>query len=262
MRKRCIILFVPIWSLKSHRKSVSRSKQLPRRYSSKLQPVSQRSLQSNAPTSRRPKYYRWPEIGRVVQIATSGESLPIPVRILDHDTSGEFILVSAPGGKGKSALVAESGDKIVLSWVLPNGIAHLETLFLSMDEDHSNTPVLWRLEPISDVVVTERRRYHRAKTRQHLSLHARTGNIPGVLVDISERGMRCLVDTITPGKLTRDELETRVNLSGKPVDIKGLVAWSKHHGGHIEVGITFARLRKQDSEILRSHVRRELAKAG
>ncbi len=206
------------------------------------------------------KYYNWPDIGQVVNMAMSQESLPLPVKILDHDTSGDFILVSAPGGKGKGALVVESGDKIILTWVLPNGIARLETVFISLSDDVKKSPTIWRLEPIAEVEVTERRHFYRAKARQNVYLAVEAGSIPGVLVDISERGMRCLVDTITPGKLTREHLQTRVNLSGKPVNLKGLVAWSKHHGGHVEVGVTFAKLRKQDNEIIKSHISNCLAK--
>ncbi|HUY85860.1 MAG TPA: PilZ domain-containing protein, partial [Acidimicrobiales bacterium] len=177
----------------------------------------------------------------------------------EHDTTGDSIRIVAPGGKGKGGVITEIGDRITLTWVLPNGIAKLHTTFLSRDDDPSAAPTSWRLEPISDVQVVERRRSYRARSRQHVALRLDSGALPAVLVDVSEGGMRCLVDTVAPGKLTRDHVESNLKIQGKQVNVRGLVAWSKHHGGHVEVGITFGKIRRQDSDVIRDHVRNSLA---
>ncbi len=207
----------------------------------------------------RAKYYRWPEIGRTVQVFLSGETTPLPARILEHDTSGDCIVVSAPGGRGEGAVIAEPGDKVALTWVLPEGVAKLETAFLSWTVDTTSKPSAWRLEPASDVQIIERRRHRRLRARQNVALRSRDVAIPGVMVDISEGGMRCLVDTITPSKLTRDRVQSTVTVRGRRMGVQGLVTWSKHHGGHVEVGIAFDRLRKQDVEALRAHVRTSMS---
>jgi len=202
-----------------------------------------------------PKHYRWPEVGRAVQVQLGQETLPLPAKVLAHDVAGDTIVLTAPGGVGQGSVVADPGDRMTLAWVLPSGLARLSVAFLGRQNDPSASVSTWHVEPVSEVSVIERRRFPRVQARQRLALRLPDMEVlAGSLVDVSEGGIRCLVDTTTPAKLTSERVESVLRVPAGRIGVRGMATWARHHGDHVEVGIAFDRLRKQDAEAIRRHV--------
>ncbi len=189
----------------------------------------------------------WPSINTEIVIVLPRDGGVFRTRVSEHDrVNGQFLLI-APESAVED-LRATPGEKMMATWTTSAGLHELKTELV----DTEGEGVQWKVEPTSPVIVHERRRFPRVRRTGAIKLEAGTRAISATMLDLSEGGARCVVDTTQ--QVPPDMVSTTLNLDNKAIKIKGWVAWKKQHGKHTEIGVSFAGVSKKDAEILRRYV--------
>ena len=125
----------------------------------------------------------------VLRIATpgkfAGEGHEFATRV--EDVEPEVIVVGAPAG-ANSVLLASGSRDVELSWMSPRG--RYEQLCRVLGSASSSGAKLWRLRPIRQPLLIQRRRYIRVRACLDVILDLDGEAVPATTVDISEGGFR------------------------------------------------------------------------
>lgn len=125
----------------------------------------------------------------VLRIAARGKLAGEGHEFATHveDVEPEAIIVGAPTG-ANSVLLASGSRDVELSWMSPRG--RYEQLCRVLGSASSSGPKLWRLRPIRQPLLIQRRRYIRVRACLDVVLDLDGETVPATTVDISEGGFR------------------------------------------------------------------------
>jgi hypothetical protein len=148
------------------------------------------------------------------EIATGATS-----RVEGYD-SGDMI-IQAPRFKG-DLIAAAVGLEVLVRWLGPRGVHTLATEIVDVRRARLTT---WRVRPLGDVLIVQRRDYARAQLHTPIALVpvvAQTASgTRGSLIDLSEGGLRARIDG-SP-LLVGTQVEARLDLEGMRVGLLGNV---------------------------------------
>ena len=174
--------------------------------------------------------------------------------------SDEFALVVTPvgGGRGWHETISP-GDRVEVYWVSGYEERTLPAAVRSVDVG-VGVETAWHLQATGPAERSQRRKAVRAAVAVPLVLPHAGGLLRGSTVDLSESGLKCLVDgwglppeTGTPVTVTLS-LDDDVTL-----DLQGDVAWGADRGtGQWIIAVQFTEVSERQGDVLRRRVFRAL----
>jgi len=183
-------------------------------------------------------------LNALVSLRIGDDGIDYPSRI--EDLATDTVIVAAP--VGANAALFETGNRSVqLSWVSPRGRYEQPC---ELVEHISSRPRLWRLRPVDDATLIQRRRYVRARAAVPVLLLFPGVVVPGTTIDISEGGFRVRIARRTIDEMAPTTIH--VTISGEPLEIQGhVVRTSITELGQTEVVVAFEAERKESDAIRR-----------
>lgn len=183
-------------------------------------------------------------LNALVSLRIGDDGIDYPSRI--EDLATDTVIVAAP--HRANAALFESGDRtVLLSWVSQRGRYEQPC---ELVEHISSRPRLWRLRPLQNAVLIQRRRYVRARAAVAVLLFFPGVVVPGTTIDISEGGFRVRIARRALEEMTATTIH--VNIGGEPLEIQGhVVRTSVTELGQTEVVIAFEAGRRESDAIRR-----------
>lgn len=183
-------------------------------------------------------------LNALVSLRISDDGIDYPSRI--EDLAADTVIVAAPSG-ANAALFETRDRSVLLSWVSPRGRYQQRC---DLVEHISSRPRLWRLRPIGEAELIQRRRYVRARSAVAVLLFLPGVVVPGTTIDISEGGFRIRISRRTIEELTAASIHAAIG--GAHLEIQGhVVRTSITELGQTEVIIAFDADNKQSDAIRR-----------
>ncbi len=102
-----------------------------------------------------------------------------------EDLTPDAVVVTAPTG-ANAALIASGTREIDLSWLSPRGRYEQRCEL----EHGAGTARRWRLRPLRQAILVQRRRYIRVRAAVDVSVQVGGETLPGTTIDVSEGGFR------------------------------------------------------------------------
>jgi hypothetical protein len=144
--------------------------------------------------------------------AVLAPGLEQPTRVEGYD--GADLLVAPVSLDG-----AQSRDRLVLRWSTSTGAAELPLALVARED--GAVPV-WRLRPVGEPRVEQRRAYVRAAALLPVQVTGSLGGHRGRIVDLSEGGARCV--HVQPAvALVREHVGLAFDVDGVRLDLQGEV---------------------------------------
>lgn len=183
-------------------------------------------------------------LNALVSLRIGDDGIDYPSRI--EDLATDTVIVAAP--VGANAALFETGNRSVqLSWVSPRGRYEQPC---ELVEHISSRPRLWRLRPVDDATLIQRRRYVRARAAVPVLLLFPGVVVPGTTIDISEGGFRVRIARRTIDEMAPTTIH--VTIAGEQLEIQGhVVRTSITELGQTEVVVAFEAERKESDAIRR-----------
>lgn len=161
-----------------------------------------------------------PAVNTLLRVDISPELSGVPSRVEGVD--GDDLWIGAPSYEGNLEPV-EPGSVLLLRWTGRRGLHALPVQVMGIE--HSKV-TLWRVLPVGDVEMVQRRAYVRAAVGDAVAVVPRDAVLRSVvggwLIDLGEGGIRARFDAsarIAEG----DEVEVHLNLRGQDMVLIGCV---------------------------------------
>jgi hypothetical protein len=167
-----------------------------------------------------------------------------------EDVEGPTIWVAAPlGGKVEPP---DLGTPISFRWNAPRGRYTVQARLRSTARPQGQALHLWNLKAEGPPTLEQRRQYVRAGGGEGVVLEPRaTGELTGMVTDISEGGVRC---RFRYGRLLPGEpVEVRVTLGGESLAVDGWVLRTTDEDGSLDVIVVY-ELGERDADMVRKYV--------
>jgi hypothetical protein len=169
------------------------------------------------------------------------------------EVSNEFVIAVRPEGEGTAWKTAvKSGDPVELYWVSGYEERTLPAKIVGVDDDTEQ--VLWNLQATGPAERSQRRRSVRARVELPVSMPWSDGRLTGLTVDLSEAGMRAIVDGwgLPPDSGTRTDVS--LDIEDRTVNVKGEIVRQTIHGPRWLLSLKFLDVPESDSDALRRRV--------
>jgi len=182
-----------------------------------------------------------------VTLIARGITVTAQVDVSTHD-----VLIVRPGGEGLAWKTAVNpGDAVEVFWI---GADEERTLPAKIvDVDGAEEP-RWHLAPTGPATRSQRRRAVRGRVELPVVIPWAGSQLTGTTVDISEVGMRALVDGwgLPPESGTR--VEVTITLGSGIVDLHGEIVWLTARGAQWLLAMRFDGVSERDGDLLRRRV--------
>jgi PilZ domain len=168
------------------------------------------------------------------------------------DVSTQDTLVVRPRGDGTDSITAATpGDPVEVFWVGSDGELTLPARIALVDEGDQPR---WHLVPTGPTERSQRRRAVRGRVELPVAIPWAGAQLLGWTVDISEAGMRALMDPwgLPPEAGTR--LAATVDLGQASVDLHGEIVWQNSRGLQWLLAMRFDDVSEGDGDLLRRRV--------
>jgi c-di-GMP-binding flagellar brake protein YcgR len=168
------------------------------------------------------------------------------------DRSDDMGLVVSPLGEGTEWKThVKPGDKVEVFWVSTHEERTLPAKIT--DVEHGEEP-RWRLAPTGPSERSQRRKAVRARVQIPVVMPWADSQLTGETVDLSEAGMRALVDGwgVPPEKGTR--MSITLDLGTGFVDVRGELVWCNPRGSQWLLAVSFEDVPERDGDKLRQRV--------
>jgi c-di-GMP-binding flagellar brake protein YcgR len=168
------------------------------------------------------------------------------------DRSDELGLVVSPLGEGTEWKTAvKAGDKVEVFWVASHEERTLPAKITGVDSGEEPS---WTLAPTGPSERSQRRKAVRGRVQLPVVLPWADSQLTGETVDLSEAGMRALVDGwgVPPEKGTR--MAITLDLGTGFVDVHGSLVWCNPRGPQWLLAVSFDDVSERDGDKLRQRV--------
>ncbi|WP_448625125.1 PilZ domain-containing protein [Geodermatophilus sp. URMC 64] len=168
------------------------------------------------------------------------------------DVSNEFGLVVRPAGEHAAWQTSVStGDPVEVFWVAGN---EERTLPAKMVEVEDGEEPRWHLAPTGPAERSQRRKAVRARLELPVVMPWLDSQLTGSTVDLSEAGMRALMDGwgLPPQAGTR--VAFTISLENTFVDLHGDIVWVTARGPKWLMAVQFQDVAERDGDVLRKRV--------
>ena len=172
------------------------------------------------------------------------------------DRSDDFVLVVRPFAGGPAAEAVRLGDPVEIYWVSGYEERTLPAKVASIEEGAESS---WTLQPTGPAERSQRRKSVRGRVELPIVMPWAGGLLRGLTVDLSEGGMKALVDGwgLPPESGTPTTITLQLE-DGVVVDLEGEVVWHAARGPKWLLAVRFLGVEDRDADTLRRRVFRAL----
>jgi hypothetical protein len=173
------------------------------------------------------------------------------------DRSDDFALVLRPVANGPASEVIKIGDAVEIYWVSGYEERTLPAKVAAIDESAEPS---WTLRPTGPAERSQRRKSVRGRVELPIVMPWAGGLLRGLTVDLSEGGMKALVDGWgLPPESGTPTMVTMTLEDGISLDVHGEVVWTADRGTKQWIlAIRFTQVSERDGDTLRRRVFRAL----
>ena len=192
----------------------------------------------------------WPDVNALAFVDILDEPVMLESRVESHE--GAAITLSAPTGAYGVPVLPSPGETVLVAWNTMRGYFERKGIV----ETSMRTPQpKMTIRPAGDVRRLQRRAHVRVPQLTPLDLRVGPVHIRASLLDMSESGLRCVVQRPTPlGMDTRVEVSLEM-LDGSNVDVICVPArMYALDDEHLEVGLSFLDIDERTSSQVRRNV--------
>ncbi|MGY2130565.1 flagellar brake protein [Blastococcus sp. SYSU DS0617] len=168
------------------------------------------------------------------------------------DVSTEFTIVVRPDGEGVGWKTAvKDGDPVALYWIGEN---EERTLPAKIVEVEAGEEPRWHLAATGPAERSQRRKAVRGRVALPVYLPWADGQLVGETIDLSEAGVRVLVDGWGLPPEPGAHLEVSIALEDEVLHLKGEVVRQQSHGPRWLLSMSFQDVADRDANQLRRRV--------
>lgn len=192
----------------------------------------------------------WPELNALAFVDLVDEPVMLQSRVEAID--GATITLAAPVGAYGVPVLPSAGETVVVAWHTVRGFFVRKGIV----EQSVRTPQpRMTVRPLGNARKTQRRAHVRVPQLSVIDLFLQNARLQASLLDVSESGLRCVVDRPSPlGMDTHVEVTLEL-LDGSRVDLVCIPArMYAIDDDHLEVGLTFVDLDERTGNLIRKHV--------
>ncbi len=169
------------------------------------------------------------------------------------------IVVAEPAESGAPSPSGLVGRRADLVWTDTEGSRALPVELSAVQ--HSSVP-LWHFRAVGPAVVDQRRAAVRVPLHVPVQLRGEKRAVAGATLDVSERGLRCLVEgTVADLPVTGETVPMTLLLRGDsdPLEVRGEVIMLRQRGdASLSIVLAFVGLEGRDQDRLRARVFEEM----
>lgn len=168
------------------------------------------------------------------------------------DVSTEFTIVVRPEGEGTAWKTSvKHGDPVALYWIGEN---EERTLPAKIDEVEGGEEPRWHLLATGPAERSQRRKAVRGRVALPVYLPWADGQLIGETVDLSEAGVRVLVDGWGLPPEPGARLELSIELTDEVLHLHGEVVRQTAQGARWLLSMSFQDVAERDGDVLRRRV--------
>ena len=192
----------------------------------------------------------WPPVNSLAFVDILDEPVMLESRVESHD--GHAVTLSAPTGAYGIPVLPTPGETVLVAWNTVRG--YFERKGVVQSSLRTPKPKM-TIEPAGEVRRLQRRAHVRVPQLSPVHLVVGSVRIRASLLDVSESGIRCVVERPCPlGMDTRVEVTLEL-LDSSTVDVTCVPArMYAIDDEHLEVGLTFADSDDRTANRVRKHV--------
>jgi hypothetical protein len=172
------------------------------------------------------------------------------------DRSDDFALVVRPVVRGAASEAIKIGDPVEIYWVSGYEERTLPAKVASIDESAEPS---WTLRPTGPAERSQRRKSVRGRVELPIVMPWAGGLLRGLTVDLSEGGMKALVEGwgLPPESGTPTVITLQLE-DGVVLDLNGEVVWHASRGQNWLLAVRFLGVEERAADTLRRRVFRAL----
>lgn len=191
-----------------------------------------------------------PETSTEADVTLIARGITVTARV---EKSGEHMLVVVPAGEGTQWKTSVGhGDKVEVYWVGGN---EERTIKGAISEVEVDADPRWYVAVSGPAERSQRRRAVRARIEAPVVVPWLGALMTGLTMDLSEAGMRALLDGWGLPPESGTTLEVTLTLDSGTVDLRGEVVWhAERSGGQWMMAIRFVDVSERDGDLLRRRV--------
>ena len=192
----------------------------------------------------------WPELNSLAFVDIIDEPVMLESRV--EALGGGGITLAAPTGAFGVPVLPAPGETVLIAWNTLRGYFERKGVV-----EHSlRTPQpQMTVRPLGEVRRLQRRAHVRVPQLTIVDLVVPGGTLRASLLDVSESGLRCVVNRPSPLGMDTLVSVTLDLLDGETVDVECIAArMYAIDDDHVEVGLSFINLDERTGNRIRKHV--------
>jgi hypothetical protein len=192
---------------------------------------------------------RLPGVDAAADVALLGPGLSFPSRV---ESASRSVFVVRPSlGAFADRGLARVGEAAEIFWYSPEGRMGCPTRLTSVGEEPT---ARWVLDATGEIAPAQRRQAVRARVTLPVTVAQGDGVLAGDTVDLSEGGLRLVVEGPVPPPDPGTRTTVRLDLGGEAVVSAAEVIRLRAHDGRWVLSLRFVDLPERDGDQLRRRV--------
>ena len=192
----------------------------------------------------------WPDVNALAFIDVVDEPVMLQSRVECID--GTAVTLAAPTGAYGMPVLPTAGETVLVAWNTVRGYFERKGIV----EHSQRTPQpRMTVRPLGDVRKLQRRAHVRVPQLSPVSITLGDKRLRASLLDVSESGVRCVVDRPTPLGMDSSVTVTLELLDDTVAELEALPArMYAIDDEHLEIGLTFTEIDESTATRIRKHV--------
>jgi c-di-GMP-binding flagellar brake protein YcgR len=192
----------------------------------------------------------WPEVNSLAFVDVVDEAVMLQSRV--ESVEGTAVTLAAPTGAYGMPVLPTAGETVLIAWNTMRG--YFERKGIVESSERTPQPRM-TVRPLGDVRKLQRRAHVRVPQLAPVDLTFEGKRLRASLLDVSESGVRCVIDR--PSPLGMDsEVEVRLQLLDES-EVSLVAVPARMYAiddEHLEVGLTFVDIDDRTASRIRRHV--------
>ena len=194
-----------------------------------------------------------PETSTQADVTLIARGVTVTARV---EKSEPHVLVVVPAGEGNAWKTSvKPGDKVHIYWVGGNEERTLKGSIHEVEVDDEDEDPRWFVAVSGPAERSQRRRAVRAPVEIAVEMPWLDGKLTGLTLDLSEAGMRALLDGWGLPPEPGTPMQVRLTLDETVLDLRAEVVWhAQRSGGQWLVATRFVDVSERSGDLLRKRV--------
>ena len=192
----------------------------------------------------------WPDVNALAFIDVVDEPVMLQSRVESVD--GTAVTLAAPTGAYGMPVLPTAGETVLVAWNTVRGYFERKGIV----EHSQRTPQpRMTVRPLGEVRKLQRRAHVRVPQLSPVSISVGGKRLRASLLDVSESGVRCVVDRPTPLGMDSNVTVTLELLDDTVAELEAIPArMYAIDDEHLEIGLTFTDVDERTATRIRKHV--------